>query len=239
MQACMIIGHRGTNNGVVENTIPAFEKAIEQGAQMIEFDVWKCATGEIVVFHDQTLERLAGDPRFIQHLSLREIEAISLSNGAKIPTLREVLDVIDCKIKLNIEIKDDEAFEGVGNLLREYVEKKGWSYTDFLVSSFDHFGIRFFISEFAEIPTGAITYAALIDYGQYLDCLKVDYAIVGVQRLNAAFYDSLKESGKRIIVYTVNDRDTLARLLQLDIYAVITDFPDRINRDYASILASR
>ncbi len=232
----MIIGHRGTNVGVVENTITAFKKAIEQGAQMIEFDVWKCASGEIVVFHDATFERLIGDVRSIKSLSLHEIEQLSLPIEEKIPTLRQVMDSVDRRVMLNIEVKDGEAFEGVGKLIQEYIVEKGWQESDFLVSSFDHFGLRYFMKRYFKIPTGVITSAALIDYGKYLINLNVDYAIVDVQHLSVSFCTTLKESGKKIIVYTVNDRNMLSKALELSVYAIVTDFPDFIRKEQASLL---
>ena len=101
----LIIGHRGARGHVAENTIPSIEKALALGVDGIEIDIFKCATGELVVFHDKTLEKLTNATGYIEELSLDSIQKITVLNQAPIPTLSEVLDIVNGKALLNIELK--------------------------------------------------------------------------------------------------------------------------------------
>ena len=101
----LIIGHRGAKGHVVENTLESIEKAIALGVDGIEVDIFKCKSGELVVFHDKTLNRLTDAEGLIESLDLDSIRKIRILDKYKIPTLREVLDLIDGKVFLNIELK--------------------------------------------------------------------------------------------------------------------------------------
>ena len=113
-QKVEITAHRGDSIKALENTIPAFEKAIESGADWIELDVKETRDNVPVVFHDSSLKRLMGQDGTIREMTLEEIKklhpAASMGpgyNNVKIPTLEETLDTCKGRIKLNIEIKED------------------------------------------------------------------------------------------------------------------------------------
>ena len=105
----LIWGHRGAEHhvpdgGITENTMPSFERARERGAEGIELDVRLCASGEVVVFHDKDLVRLAGRAECVEDLSLARLRDIPLRNQAVIPTLDEVLGGM-ASLVVNVEIK--------------------------------------------------------------------------------------------------------------------------------------
>ncbi len=112
----LIVGHRGSHGtgGPLENTLCAFEKALVDGADGVELDVHASADGVAYVFHDVVLERLTedADPRAIADLDSADLARIRLTDGSKIPTLAEVLDLLNGKLEVNIEIKDRAAVEG-------------------------------------------------------------------------------------------------------------------------------
>jgi glycerophosphoryl diester phosphodiesterase len=86
------IGHRGACGYVAENTIESIEKAIELGVDGIEIDIFKCKSGELVLFHDQTLSNLVGRPEKIEKLTLEELSECLINNKYSIPTLKKVLE---------------------------------------------------------------------------------------------------------------------------------------------------
>ena len=88
-----------------ENTLPAFRRALREGADGVELDVQRCATGEVVVFHDDDLGRLAGRPEAIRQLPLSVLRDVRLRGGGSIPTLEEAIDACGPDALLNIEIK--------------------------------------------------------------------------------------------------------------------------------------
>ncbi len=99
-----IWAHRGASAHVLENTLAAFDAAAKAGADGIELDTMPCRTGELVVFHDDDLQRLAGRPERIAELSLTELRAIELPGGHRVPLLAEVLDA--CRdVEINVELK--------------------------------------------------------------------------------------------------------------------------------------
>jgi glycerophosphoryl diester phosphodiesterase len=96
--------HRGASAHATENTIAAFELAVAHGADGIELDVLQCATGEVVVFHDDDLRRLAGRPQTIAELGWPELSAIELAGGHRIPLLEDAL-VAAAGLEVNVELK--------------------------------------------------------------------------------------------------------------------------------------
>jgi glycerophosphoryl diester phosphodiesterase len=102
-----IWAHRGDSAHVTENTLEAFAAARAAGADGVELDVHACRSGEIVVFHDEDLQRLAGRPERIADLTLSEIRTVVVTGGHRIPTLEEALEATD-GLELNVEIKSPQ-----------------------------------------------------------------------------------------------------------------------------------
>lgn len=103
----LIIGHRGASAVAVENTATAFAAARDAGAHGVELDVRRCASGELVVFHDETLERLAGRGERVDALTLAALRAVVLHGGERIPTLAEAVEAAGPDALVNVEIKVD------------------------------------------------------------------------------------------------------------------------------------
>jgi glycerophosphoryl diester phosphodiesterase len=101
----LVLAHRGASALETENTLAAFRLAMAEGADGVELDVQRCATGEVVVFHDDDLARLAGRPERIDQLSLARLREVRLSRGEAIPTLAETLEACGPAALVNIEIK--------------------------------------------------------------------------------------------------------------------------------------
>ena len=101
----MILGHRGASDARLENTLPAFTHAIERGADGVELDVQLSRDGEVIVFHDADLARLAGRHERVEHLSWDELSRAALVQGGKIPRLTDLLAVWPTDRWLNVELK--------------------------------------------------------------------------------------------------------------------------------------
>ncbi|HVV87308.1 MAG TPA: glycerophosphodiester phosphodiesterase [Kofleriaceae bacterium] len=96
--------HRGASAHATENTLAAFELAVAHGADGIELDVLCCATGEVVVFHDDDLRRLADRPETIASMPWRELAAVELVGGQRIPRLEDALAAAG-SLEVNVELK--------------------------------------------------------------------------------------------------------------------------------------
>jgi glycerophosphoryl diester phosphodiesterase len=114
----IVYGHRGASADAPENTLAAFQLAMEQGADGVELDVWRCRTGEVVVFHDTDCRRICGSPLSITGAGFRELRALDAGahkgnafRGERIPLLAEVLDGLPAAI-VNVELKGEGLRDG-------------------------------------------------------------------------------------------------------------------------------
>jgi glycerophosphoryl diester phosphodiesterase len=104
-QGPLVVGHRGASALETENTSAAFARARVDGADGVELDVLLCRTGEVVVFHDDDLRRLAGRPERIAELPLAELREVRVGSGQGIPTLEEALESCGPELLVNVELK--------------------------------------------------------------------------------------------------------------------------------------
>ena len=106
----MVLGHRGRpTTRIAENTVLSFLQAMQAGADGIEFDVQMSRDGELMVCHDETLPRIAGDARHIKDLTANELTSLTLRGAGNVPTLNDVTSSIPAPAILDMEIKDADA----------------------------------------------------------------------------------------------------------------------------------
>ena len=227
-QATMLkIGHRGASGYEPENTLRSFAKAIELGVDMIELDVHVCASGELVVIHDERVDRTTNGTGLVAAKTLQELKMLDAGKGERIPTLSEVLDFVNRKVKVNIELKGRGTAQPTAGVIEKYVQENKWSYKDFFVSSYNHHELRTFQQYLPQVKTGAIIYSFPIDYAAYAQELGSD-AILAYENLNQAFVDDAHRRGLRVFVYTLNYPEDIAWVKSLGVEGIITDFPDRL-----------
>ena len=129
----IIIGHRGANKIAPENTLKSFRKAIELGADYVEFDVHLSKDNHIVIMHDKNTLRTTGQEGIISEMSLEELKELDCGEGEQVPTLRELIDLARGKINLQCEIKA----EGMASKLVELLKEASLIETT-IISSFNH-----------------------------------------------------------------------------------------------------
>ncbi len=151
-----IIGHRGASGYKPENTLASFKEAVSLGVDMVECDVYALKTGEVVVFHDDRLERTTNGKGALQDMAFDDLRKLDAGNGEKIPLLSEVLDTLNKKVAINIELKGRGTATLVAAIIDEYVTKKKWSKALFLVSSFNYTELMKFIELQPTIHIGAL-----------------------------------------------------------------------------------
>lgn len=151
------IGHRGAKGHEPENTFVSFQKALDMQVDGIELDVHLSADSEIIVIHDETIDRTTNGKGFVNTLSLHELKAFRIDGKYEIPTLQEVFDLVNKDCFINIELKNYEATDKVVSLIEKYVTKKGWKYDRFLISSFDWNALQQVAFLNDKIPIGVLT----------------------------------------------------------------------------------
>ena len=226
----LVIGHRGAKGHIAENTLPSIAKAIELGVDGVEIDIFKCASGELVVFHDKTLEKLTNATGYIEDLELDSIQQIKVLNDYTIPTLSEVLNLINGRIFVNIELKASSTALKTDELLKTYLGSKNWSSEKVLISSFNWDELKIFREINHEIPIAILTEDDPLDaipIGIELKAIAInpDY-----KTLNSDNIRKIKKAGFKIYPWTVNKIEDITLIKSLGVDGIITDFPERISK---------
>lgn len=225
---CLTIGHRGSKGYVAENTKESIQKALDYGVDGIEIDVHLCASGELVVFHDVTLDRMTNGSGELSSKSLKELRQLKVNNEYQIPTLEEVLNLIDKKCFLNIELKGKNTAIKTFEMVQYYIQNKGWNYDDFIVSSFQNHELETIFTREKKIPLAVLTKANIdeaIEFAKTINALTIHPNVAIVTQANIKKAQNL---GYKINVWTVNDFDAIKKMKDYNVNAIISDFPDRI-----------
>jgi len=221
------IGHRGAKGHFSENTLESIKKAMELGVDGIEIDVHRCASGQLVVFHDFTLDRMTNGTGEVSKHSLKELKRVVVKGHCQIPTLSEVLAFVDNKCLLNIELKGLDTAKEASRLIAFFVEKKGWEYKNILVSSYQQELLQTVYDINTEIPLGVLTETNIDAAVEFAKTIKAAAIHPIYTMLTQEIVDELKEEFK-VFTFTVNNLNPIERVKSYGVDGMISDFPDRI-----------
>ncbi|WP_111309361.1 glycerophosphodiester phosphodiesterase [Confluentibacter sediminis] len=221
------IGHRGAKGHVAENTLESIKKALSLGVDGIEIDVHRCASGQLVVFHDFTLDRMTDTTGEVSKFTLKQLKQVQVKGHCQIPTLSEVLTFINNKCLLNIELKGHDTAKEASRLIDFFVEKKGWDYSNIIVSSFQKELLKTVFEENKKIPLGVLTDTNIekaVGFAKTINAVSIhpDYTM-----LTQEIVENLKVDFK-VYTYTVNNLKPIKRIKSYGVDGIISDFPDRI-----------
>ena len=216
----------------LENTIESVKKAIKLNVDGIEIDVFKSKTGELIVYHDPFLSRLSNSNAFIEQISLDSIKKVELKGGLSIPTLNEVINIIPEKIFLNIELKGSNTAFETNKVIIEYLKEFNLPPSKFIISSFRWDELKKFRNLNKDIPI-----AILVD-----SLHKIDNAIKLAKEINAValnpnnkfitrkIVNKIQSNNIKVFPYTINSPKNIKRMKLMGVDAIITDYPERINK---------
>ena len=224
----LVIGHRGAKGHLAENTLPSIDKALKLGVDGVEIDVFRCATGELVVFHDQTLEKLTNTTGFIEQLDLDSIRKIEVLNGFSIPTLEEVLNLIDGQVILNIELKGTQTAIPTDSLLQRYFLESPWTPDKILISSFNWEELGLFYQQNQKVPIAVLTEDDPLDAIPIAKALNAKAINPDYKSLTQKNISKIKAADLQIFTWTVNEPEDIASLIELGVDGIITDYPERV-----------
>ncbi|MFK7783012.1 glycerophosphodiester phosphodiesterase [Psychroserpens sp.] len=222
------IGHRGVKAHVAENTIASVKKALEFGVDAIEIDVHKCASGELVVFHDFTLDRMTNGSGEVNKHTLTQLKKLKVENKYRIPTLEEVLNVIDRQCILNIELKGSETAMPTCKTISEYIETKYWNLNHFLISSFQHQELKTVYNINPQLRLGVLTKASVSDAIAYAKTIDAHAIHPNVALLSKDNVTLAQNKGYKVITWTVNNQQTIERVKGYGVDGIISDNPELI-----------
>ena len=247
-------GHRGFSGHYPENTILSYQKAIEAGSDVLEMDVRLTSDNRLVVFHDDTLDRMTSGRGKVQEKSLIEIKKVNVGcefilqeNGynnfpfknaeLKIPLLSEVFNEFQ-QYRFNIDIKQHEkkVCEALLAVIIEFKMKE-----KVLVASDDYETIKYFrkISK-TEIATGASyrevgnfiflkSINMLKRFNPEADAFQIPENYYGIRILTENLIIELHKKDIAVHPWTINEEKDMERLLRWGVDGIMTDFPDRLN----------
>lgn len=216
------IGHRGAKGYEPENTLISFQKAIDLNVDGIELDVHLSSDGEIMVIHDETIDRTTNGKGFVENLTSSQLKKL------EIPTLIEVLDLVNCNCFINIELKGIGTAKPVIELISHYILEKNWNYTDFLVSSFDWKMLEEVHLLNPKIRIGVLTEESIsvaLAFAKKIKAFSIhpDYALLSKE--NVAL---VQEKSFEVYPWTVNSNEDIQKIKSFNVNGIISDFPDRI-----------
>jgi glycerophosphoryl diester phosphodiesterase len=246
----LVIAHRGGAGLWPENTLHAFESAAALGADVLELDVRSSADGELVVFHDPTLERTTDGAGRVAEKTVAELKRLDAGHrwtadggktfpfrgrGLTVPTMREVFERLPAA-HFNIEPKD-ESSETAARLCR-LVRERGMT-ERVVVGSFRQSLIEEFRRECPEVATAAgpveagkflALYRAGLaaSFSPAMHALQIPEYAGGVRVVTKEFVEAARGRNLQVHAWTINDEAAMRRLVEAGADGIMTDYPDRL-----------
>ena len=228
-----VTAHRGASKAAPENTMPAFEAAIESGADYIELDVQLTKDGELVVFHDDNIKRTTNGNGILTNMTYDELQKYSAGSwfkddgsfdDVKIPKLSEVLELVGHDILLNIEIKSHGNVKATAEKVVELVEEYDIGSSCY-ITSFSYQALKKVKELQPKIKTALIANIApstVYSQMKYIDAVSMNYLFVNSSVVNYAHH-----SGKKVFVWTVDRSGEMKKMMALGVDNIITNRPEK------------
>ncbi|MFO1519725.1 MAG: glycerophosphodiester phosphodiesterase family protein [bacterium] len=234
----LVIAHRGASREAPENTLPAFEKALQAGADGVELDILPTKDGKLVVTHNETLMELAGVKGKVKQFTLQELKKLDFGShfspqfkGEKIPTLEEVFELVQGKKMINVEIKginirSDGREEALVKLIRR------WDCAEqIVVSSFNIFALIRMAQQAPEIRRGYLFYEKQMGPSRragWAPLFKPYSLHVSKALVKKGTIEKYHQKGYKVWTWTVNEEKEMKSLMEQGADAIITDEPKKL-----------
>ena len=213
-----IIGHRGAAGMAPENTLYGFQCALDEHVHAVEFDIQRI-DDELVVIHDDTVDRTTDGNGAVTDFSFERLRQLDAGDGERIPTLREVLELIPATVAVNVELKGTNTASAAAEVLRQYDHQQ-------LVSSFDHGELRQFVAEGSGIPVAPLFGRWREDGLEVAAALKAHAVNVSDRIAIPQRVADILNAGFACYVFTVNDVQRANDLKEMGVTGIFTDRPD-------------
>ncbi|MBO1510614.1 glycerophosphodiester phosphodiesterase [Metabacillus bambusae] len=235
------VAHRGAAGYAPENTIAAFDKAVEMKADYIEIDVQRSKDGELVIIHDTTVNRTTDGTGKVGDLTFAELRSLDAGSwkgeqfkGEKIPTFAEILDRYHGKVGILIELKAPELYPGIEESIAQELKARNLDVPQnekIIIQSFNFESMKMMNQLLPKVPIGVLTSSklhttpeALQEFSTYADYFNPSYGIV-----TKDLVDQVHSIGMKISSWTVRSQEAADFLLEMDVDAIITDYPDYVD----------
>lgn len=214
-----------------ENTLKSIRTALQLGSPFIEIDV-HLVDGHLMVIHDDRLERTTNGTGLVMEHSFETLRTLDAGEGECIPTLQEVCDLTRDKAGLNIELKGSGTASPVADFIASQVEA-GWDKRAFLVSSYHHQELLDMRERDSSVQLGII--ARMIMPGALDLAASIDAFSIHPQHgfINPLLVEHAHARNLKVYPYTVNEPEEIARMAELGVDGLFTNYPERITKTYS------
>ena len=233
MPATTVTSHRGYSAVAPENTLPAFEAAINVGADCAELDVQMTSDGVVMLTHDTNLKRTTGKDANIYDLTYDEVRTLDAGSfmgsefaGTKIPTLQEVMDLCKGRIRLNIEIKPSDATPDLEAETARLIVENGW--VDACVVTSLSYDSLVKVKEAA--PQIKCGYIMAVGVGNYYDLPAADFFSVESTFITSGMVQQLHLRGKTVSAWTIDREEDARKMRELGVDDIITGDPPMVQQ---------
>ncbi|MEH7274276.1 glycerophosphodiester phosphodiesterase [Neobacillus vireti] len=236
-----LVAHRGATGYAPENTIAAFDKGVEMKADYIEIDVQRSKDGELVIIHDNTVDRTTDGTGYVKDLTFEQIRGLDAGSwkgeqftGERIPTFDEILDRYHGKTGILIELKSPELYPGIEAQVAQKLIERNLDKPQnekIIIQSFNFESMKLTNSLLPKVPIGVLTSnrahtteQALKEFATYADYFNPSYGIVSKELV-----DQVHSLGMKIQSWTVRSHEAAQFLLDMNVDGIITDYPDYVD----------
>lgn len=230
-----IFAHRGCSGTYPENTLAAFRAARDLEIEGIELDVHLSKDGELVVIHDELVDRTTDGKGFVKDMTIDQLRTLDAGSwmgeefaGERIPFLSEVLELfVGTHHVLNIELKSDIfPYPGMADQVMTLIRFMDLE-DRVILSSFDHEVLRYVAVEYPDIETACLTMEVMTDFPNYLKQIPTSAAHVFFPTALRRMGHELKAAGIPVRAFTVNEEAYVEMLKEVGVDAIFTDFPEK------------
>ncbi|WP_377890652.1 glycerophosphodiester phosphodiesterase [Alkalihalobacillus sp. R86527] len=236
----LTIAHRGASGYAPENTMAAFEKAVDMKSDVFELDVQLSQDGELVVIHDTSVDRTTNGSGKVKDHTLAELRDLDAGSwfgeaftGERIPTLGEVLDEYRGKSGILIEIKSPSLYPEIEQKVADELKERNMhkpNNNKIIVQSFDHDSVQTFHNILPSVPVGVLVYnpadltdQSLEDFSRYAEYVNPSKGLVDKDLVK-----SIHDYDMDIHPWTARDHESVEALEEAGVDGIITDYPDYV-----------
>lgn len=231
-----IFAHRGSSGTYPENTSIAFQNAAKLPIAGVELDVQLTKDGEIVVIHDETIDRTSNGQGFVKDMTFEQLQTYDFGikfakkfAGEKIPLLADVLDLYASTDHIiNIELKTNVIrYEGIEKKVVALIREKALE-NRVIISSFNHDSLRVVKEIDPSLQTAALTMKEIQDSFHFLQKLGANALHISNRKIRKPATRKLIAQGVLVRVFTINKPRQARRLKKVGVDAIFTDFPKKM-----------
>lgn len=231
----IVVAHRGYSSKAPENTMAAFELALDVGSGGLELDVHITKDGDVVVIHDDTLERTTNGKGRVEEFTMAELRALDAGSwfapefkGERLPTLRELCERIkDLDLLFNIELKVALGFEHLNEKVAALIDEFDLAERT-VISSFNHYALAHFKQIRPEVQTGILYNCALVNPWNYTKTIGATALHPYWKTITPEIVADAQKNGLALNVWTVDEPAAIEYMKLCKIDSIITNVPERV-----------